>query len=171
MEGIDALETNFESEHQELAGANAARIVLPARLGFTNVTFFSDAPNEVETADQDELRGYVLSNGIDATGRLIGFVYPVRHRTRTGAGVPRPAAARSVGERHAVRRRPGVPGVLRHVADLRSLGRIVHRRPHGRSGPVSLDTADPDGAATIPDDATLQSSDLISSCELTMGFT
>jgi hypothetical protein len=30
----------------------------------------------VESADQDSLRGHVLSNGIDANGRMIGFVFP-----------------------------------------------------------------------------------------------
>lgn len=57
-------------------GATAARDALLAQLGFTGVTFFPDAPNNVEHADQDSVRGYVLSNGIDANGRMIGFIYP-----------------------------------------------------------------------------------------------
>ncbi|MFG2226312.1 hypothetical protein [Streptomyces sp. NPDC048644] len=76
LEAIDALETHFGGTHQELVGANAARERLLALLGFTGVTFFEDHPNKVEAADQDSLRGYVLSNGIDANGRLIGFVFP-----------------------------------------------------------------------------------------------
>ena len=75
LEAIDALETHFEETHQELAGANDARDALLADLGFTNVTFLPNAPNKVASADQDSLRGYVLSNGIDANGRMIGFVY------------------------------------------------------------------------------------------------
>jgi len=38
------------------------------------VTFFPDAPNNVDHTDQDSVRGHVLSNGIDANGR-IGFIY------------------------------------------------------------------------------------------------
>jgi endonuclease YncB( thermonuclease family) len=76
LEAIDALETHFNGAHQELDGANAARDALLSALGFTGVTFFADAPNNVESADQDRVRGHVLSNGIDANGRLIGFVEP-----------------------------------------------------------------------------------------------
>lgn len=75
FEAIDALETHFEETHQELAGANDARDAMLARLGFTNVVFWDDAPNKVQAADQDSVGGYVLSNGIDANGRMIGFVY------------------------------------------------------------------------------------------------
>jgi endonuclease YncB( thermonuclease family) len=76
LEAIDALETHFSEAHQELTGANAARDRLLKLLGFTGVTFFEDHPNKVKAADQDSIRGHVLSNGIDANGRLIGFVYP-----------------------------------------------------------------------------------------------
>jgi endonuclease YncB( thermonuclease family) len=76
LEAIDALETHFEGAHQELAGANAARDELLRALGFTGVTFFPELPNTVESADQDRVRGHVLSNGIDANGRMIGFVEP-----------------------------------------------------------------------------------------------
>jgi len=48
LEAIDALETHFDNDHQELAGANAARDALLTQLGFTGVTFFPDAPNNVE---------------------------------------------------------------------------------------------------------------------------
>ena len=41
---------------------------LLAELGFTNVVFFNDLPNKVQSADQDSIRGHVLSNGIDANG-------------------------------------------------------------------------------------------------------
>lgn len=76
LEAVDALETHFEEAHQELTGANAARDTLLGHLGFTGVAFYPDLPNTVESADQDSLPGYILSNGVDANGRLIGFVYP-----------------------------------------------------------------------------------------------
>src|SRR3954466_9543317 len=66
LEAIDTLETHFELNHQELAGADAARDRLLALLGFTGVEFFIDLPNKIESADQDRVRGHVLSNGIDA---------------------------------------------------------------------------------------------------------
>ncbi|WP_066363077.1 lamin tail domain-containing protein [Herbidospora mongoliensis] len=75
LEAIDTLETHFEETHQRLEWANAARDRLLALLGFTGVEFFDDLPNKVRRADQDSIRGYVLSNGIDANGRLIAFVY------------------------------------------------------------------------------------------------
>jgi endonuclease YncB( thermonuclease family) len=87
LEAIDALETHFSETHQELAGADAARDELLRLLGFTNVRFFPDLPNKVESADQDSLRGHVLSNGIDANGRLIGFVYPGEHPGPDGTTV------------------------------------------------------------------------------------
>jgi endonuclease YncB( thermonuclease family) len=87
LEAIDALETHFGETHQELAGANAARDELLRRLGFTNVRFFKDLPNKVASADQDALRGQVLSNGIDANGRLIAFVYPGDHPGPDGTAV------------------------------------------------------------------------------------
>lgn len=87
LEAIDALETHFAETHQELVGANAARDELLRRLGFTNVTFFPDLPNKVQSADQDALRGHVLSNGIDANGRLIAFAYPGDHQGPDGASV------------------------------------------------------------------------------------
>lgn len=79
LEAIDALETHFGETHQELAGANAARDELLGRLGFINVVFFADLPNKIQSADQDAVRGHVLSNGIDGNGRLIAFVYPGDH--------------------------------------------------------------------------------------------
>jgi hypothetical protein len=75
LEAIDALETHFQETHQELLCANAPRDELLRLLGFTNVIFFDDLPNKVASADQDALRGHVLSNGIDANGRLIAFVF------------------------------------------------------------------------------------------------
>jgi endonuclease YncB( thermonuclease family) len=75
LEAIDALETHFQGTHQDLPAANAAREELLRHLGFSNVRFFPDRPNQVESADSDRMPGYVLSNGIDANGRMIGFVF------------------------------------------------------------------------------------------------
>jgi hypothetical protein len=49
LEAIDALETHFAETHQELAGANQARDELLRLLGFTNVVFFADLPNKVQS--------------------------------------------------------------------------------------------------------------------------
>ncbi|MBI3707575.1 MAG: hypothetical protein HY246_07850, partial [Proteobacteria bacterium] len=48
-EGIDALETHFGGGHQQLQYANAARDENLRRLGFKNVTFFPDLPNNIES--------------------------------------------------------------------------------------------------------------------------
>jgi endonuclease YncB( thermonuclease family) len=67
-EAIDALEKN-----QELKGATAARDELLRMLGFTGVRFSGDFI--IKSGDQ-EVSGYVLSNGFDSFGtRLVGFVY------------------------------------------------------------------------------------------------
>ncbi|GGT02003.1 lamin tail domain-containing protein [Nonomuraea spiralis] len=87
LEAIDALETHFQDTRQELTGANAARDELLRLLGFTGVQFFDDLPNKVRSADQDELRGHVLSNGIDANGRLIGFAFTGEHPGPDGLAV------------------------------------------------------------------------------------
>ncbi|KFY82844.1 hypothetical protein V498_08435 [Pseudogymnoascus sp. VKM F-4517 (FW-2822)] len=75
LEAIDALETHFNNTHQWLDGANMARNKLLAYLGFKNVVFMEDHPNKIESASHDSLPGYVLSNSIDANGRVIGFVF------------------------------------------------------------------------------------------------
>src|SRR5262245_20715520 len=46
-EGIDALETHFQGGHQQLQFANAARDENLRLLGFRNVAFFDDLPNNV----------------------------------------------------------------------------------------------------------------------------
>ncbi|WP_459803647.1 lamin tail domain-containing protein [Herbidospora sp. RD11066] len=87
LEAIDALETHFEETHQRLDWAFAARDRLLGLLGFTGVEFFDDLPNKVRRADQDSIPGYVLTNGIDANGRLIAFVYGGTTDTPDGAPV------------------------------------------------------------------------------------
>jgi hypothetical protein len=62
LEAVDALETHFGETYQELAGANAARDELLRLLGFTNVVFFDDLPNKIQSADHDAIRGHVLSS-------------------------------------------------------------------------------------------------------------
>lgn len=75
-EGIDALETHFEGTHQQIGFADAARDENLRLLGFRNVKFFDDMPNNVESANSDSMPGFVIANGIEANGRLLGLVYP-----------------------------------------------------------------------------------------------
>src|SRR3954447_12249304 len=74
-EGIDALETHFEGAHQNTALAVAARDANLKLIGYTNVTFFPNHPNNVSAVDRDPLPGFVIANGIEANGRLLGLVY------------------------------------------------------------------------------------------------
>jgi endonuclease YncB( thermonuclease family) len=74
-EGIDALETHFQGAHQQLQFADAARDLNLQLLGFTNVSFFDDLPNVVESVDVNPMPGYVIANGIESNGRLLGQVY------------------------------------------------------------------------------------------------
>jgi len=154
LEAIDALETHFQETHQELAGANAARDALLAQLGFTNVVFFDDLPNKVQSADQDALRGHVLSNGIDANGRLIAFVYPGDHQGPDGTAVfvdqalvDQSINARLLAAGHAY---PAFYATL--PADLRTHLAAVSQAARDAQPPVGLwprSVADPDGPATV----------------------
>lgn len=74
-EGIDALETHFKGANQQLEFANAARDENLCLLGFRKVVFFPDLPNKVQSVEKNPLPGYVIANGIEANGRLLGFVY------------------------------------------------------------------------------------------------
>jgi hypothetical protein len=74
-EGVDALETHFQGTHQDLGFATAARERNLALLGFTNVRFFPDLPNVVQAVDRNPLPGYVIANGIESNGRMLGLVY------------------------------------------------------------------------------------------------
>ncbi len=156
LEAIDALETHFGETHQELAGANAARDDMLRRLGFTNVEFFSDLPNKVRSADQDALRGHVLSNGVDANGRLIGFVYAGDHAGPDGSAVFVDEAlvdlsvnAALLAAGHAY---PAFYATL--PATLRTHLAGVSRAARAEAAAAGLwprSTADPDGAATVAD--------------------
>jgi Lamin Tail Domain len=159
LEAIDALETHFAETHQELAGANAARDDLLRRLGFRNVVFWPDLPNKVRSADQDRLRGHVLSKGIDANGRMIGFVYRGDASEPDGAQVflDERRLDGSVNARLLTggQAYPAfyttLPGELRtHCAGLSRAARGRARGLWPRS------TADPDGAATVADLAGLE---------------
>ena len=81
FEGLDALETHFSKggspvTHQNLALAMAARDAMIGSLGFGNVVFDAEYPYTVRSADNNPVRGYVLANGVEQNGRLLGFVYP-----------------------------------------------------------------------------------------------
>src|SRR5512144_2360994 len=76
FEGIDALETPLNNQHQNLSFARAARDHMLARTGFGEVTFLPDRPNKVDTAEHHPIRGYLLANGIESNGRVLAQVYP-----------------------------------------------------------------------------------------------
>jgi endonuclease YncB( thermonuclease family) len=75
FEGIDTLETHFENQHQDLKFAQAARDRMLQTIGFGEVTFWADRPNKVETAQLHPIRGYLLANGVESNGRVLGLVY------------------------------------------------------------------------------------------------
>ena len=154
LEAVDALETHFEEAHQELNGANAARDELLRLLGFTNVRFFRDAPNKVESADQDSLRGHVLTNGIDANGRLIGFVYAGDHPGPDGSAVFIDEALVD-GSANAALLAGGLvyPAFYATLpAELRTHLAGTSRTARASAAPTGIwprSTADPNGAATV----------------------
>ncbi|GAA5141650.1 hypothetical protein [Pseudonocardia adelaidensis] len=76
LEGIDTLETHFEDQHQDLTYADAARDRMLDLMGFGQVEFWDDLPNKTKTAEHHPIRGYLLANGIESNGRVLGLVYP-----------------------------------------------------------------------------------------------
>jgi hypothetical protein len=156
LEGVDALETHFAESHQELAGANLARDELLRFLGFTGVTFWPDLPNKVQSADADELPGYVLSNGIDANGRLIGFVYPGLPDLPDGAEVflDEPLVDRSANV-FLVKGGHAYPAFYATLpVQLRNHFAGLSRAARAAVPPVGLwprSTADPNGPAKVVD--------------------
>ncbi len=92
LEVIDTLETHYptnrgrgEEVRQRLDLANAARDSLVELLGFTNVVFNENST--VKSADDFTIRGFILANGIEGNGRVVGFAY---------AGEQPPAADKQV---------------------------------------------------------------------------
>lgn len=159
LEAIDALETHFAETHQELAGADAARDELLRLLGFTNVRYFPDRPNNVQSADQDSLRGHVLTNGVDANGRLIGFVFPGEYAGPDGSSVflddtlvdtSANAMLLAAGQAYPAFYAT-LPASLRtHLAETSRAARAAG------SGIWPRSDADPDSAAVVTDLAALQ---------------
>jgi endonuclease YncB( thermonuclease family) len=161
LEAIDALETHFDEAHQQLSGANAARDALLARLGFTNVRFFADLPNKVESADQDKVRGWLLSNGVDANGRVIGFVYAGDDPRPDGAAVflDNPLVDRSINAQLLSAGLVYAAYYATLPASLRAHLATASAASRAQQPPVGIwtgATADPDGAATVTDLAGLE---------------
>ncbi|OHV43333.1 thermonuclease family protein [Pseudofrankia sp. BMG5.36] len=75
FEGIDTLETHFAGAHQDLTFGRAARDQMLGELGFGEVEFWDTQPNKVRSAQNHPVRGYVLANGIESNGRVLGLVY------------------------------------------------------------------------------------------------
>jgi endonuclease YncB( thermonuclease family) len=69
LEGIDALELNFEGRHQPLKYAQAARDFLLSQLGIRSNLF---GPAHA----RDGAAGYLLSRNVDKYRRPVAFVFP-----------------------------------------------------------------------------------------------
>ncbi|MGH3965445.1 MAG: thermonuclease family protein [Pseudonocardiaceae bacterium] len=78
FEGIDALETHFLNQHQNLQFAQAARDRMLQLMGFGEVQFWPDRPNKIKSAQNHPVPGYLLANGIESNGRVLGLVFPGR---------------------------------------------------------------------------------------------
>ena len=154
LEAIDALETHFEETHQETAGGRLARDELLRRLGFTNVVFFPDAPNTVQSADQDEVRGHVLANGIDANGRMIGFVFSGDHPDPDGTAVFLDEALLDQSLNAALLAEGLVYPAFYTTLPTSLRNHLAASSTAARTAGLGLwprATADPDRAATVPD--------------------
>lgn len=158
LEAVDALETHFSGTHQALEGGNRARDALLARLGFTDVVFYDDLPNKVESADQDTMPGWVLSNGVDANGRVIGFVFAGPAPAPDGssvfldeAGVDKSANAGLLADGLVY---PAFYGTLPATLRLH-LSRASRAARAAGSGIWPAASGDPDGAAQLADIHTL----------------
>ena len=72
FEGIDALETHFQSTRQQAALGDLATADMLAALGFRNV---ATAGTKVTAATPPSVRGHVFANSLDSFGRMIAFVF------------------------------------------------------------------------------------------------
>jgi endonuclease YncB( thermonuclease family) len=88
FEGVDALETHFENQHQNEKYARAARDRMLELVGFTKVEYWKDKPNNVRLAEPHPVPGYVLANGIESNGRVLGLVYTGKPRGKGDDGDP-----------------------------------------------------------------------------------
>ena len=125
------------------------------------MVFFDDLPNKVQSADQDALRGHVLSNGIDGNGRLIAFVYPGDHPGPDGTAVfVDPALVdQSVNARLLAAGLVFPAFYATLPADLRTHLAAVSQAARDAQPPAGLwprSTADPNGPATVADLAGLE---------------
>lgn len=79
FEAIDALETHFPASggpvHQQKKLGDEARNYMLANLGFKDIVYWPDYPNKIKSANASYMEGYILANGTDTYGRVIGFVY------------------------------------------------------------------------------------------------
>ena len=123
--------------------------------------YFADLPNKVQSAAQDSLRGHVLSNGIDANGRLIGFVHPGDHPGPDGAAVFVDDALVD-GSVNAALLSGGLaypafyatlPASLRTHLAAKSMAARATRPP---TGLWARSSAEPDGPATVADQSDLE---------------
>jgi endonuclease YncB( thermonuclease family) len=91
FEGIDALETHYSVDgdeyHQEMHLALQSRDTLLEIAGFGDVSFFANAPFKVEQVENHPVRGYLLSNGLDAYGRTIAFCFIGAHSSMDGSQI------------------------------------------------------------------------------------
>lgn len=86
FEGIDALESHFQNQHQNLEFAHAARDRMLAFMGFSRVSFWDDRPNKVQKALPHPIRGHLLANGIEANGRVLALAFPGTSTLDAGDG-------------------------------------------------------------------------------------
>ena len=156
LEAIDALETHFDETHQELAGANAraGRAARPARVHRRRRS--SPTARTTSSLGRPGLAPRPCAVQRHRRQRPDDRVrLPGRPgRTRRRAGVPGQPAGRPLDQRHPAHRGTRLPGVLRHPAG--GPARPPRGRVRGRPAPPALgiwprSTADPNGAATIPD--------------------
>lgn len=152
LEAIDALETHFMNTHQELDGGMAARDAMLSHLGFSDVEYYDDLPYVVRSANADRLPGWVISNGIDAHGRLIGFCFTGTPPRADGLEVFAEPALIDQSANVAMLNQGLVypafyttlpPELRTHLTDISRKARAE------RAGLWARSVADPDNAATV----------------------
>jgi endonuclease YncB( thermonuclease family) len=75
FEGIDAVELHFESTHQDMPTAIAARDFNLRDSGFKTVSYSGATGLSVKDAAPHPIEGHILTNAIDPYGRPVAFVF------------------------------------------------------------------------------------------------
>ena len=159
FEGIDALEIHFDDMHQDLTWAEKARDYALQKVGFGEVQFWSDQPFKVKSVQNHPRRGYILARTLDVNGRIVSFVYPGTSDREDGTDVflDVPLLNKSLNAQLIASGLVYPAFYITLPVELKDrFAEMTVQARDGNHGLWSVDTANVDHWASIPNLSTLQ---------------